>query len=593
MIPGWYPMKIRRFMLSAVALGAVACLPEYQPRQADEVDTVAGGPAELEKPVGESVEWLYVADESATPSAQCKQVLTAMKAEDTCKGALCKHALRLGADWVRECAELVPDGTATVRGVMTKLKEQGPRGFTECDQQATDFIEKGCKSELTCEQEAQGWATRCSGAIGSPLVVRMVRLSLATKLGKTRLKLDARGCSDLAQPVREDADCIVGTPCANAVEKVDLLRTRCIDAGLGVSPSDAVAVFSIVAGAGQWAEPILLAPDPQPLAGDDVRVPLADGSGAVLLLCNRRPKDVGDYLKIRKSCKEGEIFLAKIDPEGDEPRAFLTQLDYFGDEHYFTRLPSLVVTDEIALRDQDAARELKNALSQAVGLSRGTSKEKKLEARAKLMEALVTHLGRIRKSDVFKDQLTGRDAELVPIFAELGKQKHKAARKPPPGGLVPFVRRGEYYAFADVKEDGEIEFGAKTLAAALDLSKLLPKSMAAYGEELLPRIKQVNKERFPSQMARPYVARAKEHAITCGKAAARLEESEKMEVVCGARQQKCDEDVVLDDDGLEETREEAAQAYLEAHLNAASVPSAHRKAADAAIEKSKCRAPWW
>ncbi len=578
----------RYLSAAAAGVGLLACLPEYQPKQAGDDDFVVK--ADSPEAVGESVEWIYVTSESAPPEMQCGVVLEALKRENSCKGPLCSHAITLGKDWIKGCLKYTPDGAPTVRAMVTKLEDQPSVGIRPCDQQGERLLENGCKSGSTCKAEVQTWATKCSGEISSPLVVSMVQIGTAQKLGKSKLEVDSRSCDDLAKPVREGADCALGTPCAKPLEDVELLRRRCTDQGIGVPIRDAIAMQSITAGAGQFGNAVPFTGPVKPITDREAQLPLSDGSGAILLVCERRTVDVEQYLDVRKSCNEGEILLAILDAGPKPPVIRMAKLDYFGDEDLLSRAPSLQVDGETALRERKIETAFKAELADVAKAGKGDVKA----GLVKLVEVLTKYRRVIRNTDTGSAALQARDESLVPLFTELGKLKSKKATNKLSGNrFVTYVRRSTVLALSDVTSEGEVEIRAVNPAASFDLREHLPKAMAAYVDAMDKKIKRADKKKFPDSVVAVFVAKASEHAVTCANSESALLKSENMEMACAAKMKNCDEKLILDDSARAKAQTAAEAAYTKIWMNLATVSPARRTQSLGGATEIGCRAPWW
>lgn len=582
------PWRRGKWAIILTGLALAACLPEYQPKQAGDDDFVLR--RDSPKAVGDSVEWLYVADESTPPEKQCGVTLKAVQGEESCRGPLCVHAVRLSQDWLRGCSKHLPDGVPQVKGIVKKIGEQPSVGIRPCDQEGSALLEKGCKTEEGCQEQIQKWVTRCGGEVGSPLVARMIQVSAAQKLGKARLRVDSRSCDALAEPVRKGANCSLGTPCAKPLDAADLLRKRCTDVGIPVSVSDAVAIQSITAGAGQFGGPVPVKGEPKSITDRDAKLPLSDGSGAILMLCDRRTLSVSQYLDVRRSCTEGDMLLAILDRGSEPPTVRMAKLDYFGDDDMLSRAPSLKVDGEAPIRERKTESALRRELTEA-----GTLGKRDVKAGlVKLIEVLTKYRRVIRNSESGSSALQSRDRLLVTLFLELGKLKSKKATARLSGNrFVTYIRRSTVLALSDVTPEGEVEIRASNPASSFDLRAHLPKAMAAYTDALEAKIKAADKKRYPASVVSVFLGKAADHATTCADAQTSLLKSENMEILCAARMEKCADSEILRDSAREKAQTDAEAAYTKIWMNLASVPEDQRKTALKAAANAGCRAPWW
>lgn len=562
---------------------ALACGPHKPP---DTPPVEQGSSA----PEPQSAEWLYATEGvSGGRKAECTKVVSRLDEEGVCKGQACTHAAALAKDWLVVCKSLTPEHVSGVERRASELGAKASEKPVPCDEEVKRLLDNGCGAGGACGEAAQSWATRCSES-STPLVLRMLEVHVERSAGE-RTKLDGRGCPELLSEVAKAGACVQRFACEDGLGAVDAYKQRCVSQSQPLTATAAVVELALRAGIGPAAEPVAAATGKlEPLL-----VPLAfeDGSGAVLMTCGKRAKDVAGYLSLRKGCADEEVLLAKRfdGPNGAVFR--LGRLPHPSDAAFLARYPSLRVEGEPKARYQAALPAFVAALDAAAKL--GSEPRRSAEALRAFVQAIEQNLDAVRNSSDFEAALKDKDAALVPLFSQLGEAKKKALHADLPSAkLAPAALRQKKLALADVDAEGRVRLGAVTPAASIELGDLLPKASAAHDERLTSRLKLAEKRKLDAASADRLGAGADGEASRCGQAMKAFEAAEKQLLACAFGLETCDEQkLAVTGKKLDEARVSGEAAWPKAVVALASLPRAQRTGAEKAAELAGCREPWW
>ncbi len=567
---------------------------------------VAGCPTDPAKPprdilppedewsrIPSSKEWLYATGDFSGPhQAECDHVLGWVKGEEACRASLCEHGRDLASEWLTRCKGIEPGGiVAAAQGVQTKLTARASESPTECSKQLEVIVRDGCGEDATCLAASQRWATRCAKSEGTPLVMRILQKTLERKQeqGADAVTLDPRTCDDLRVDVVEAARCKDRFVCADAAPRVATYRERCESASERPSIATAVAELTVLVGGNKPPEVIGVRQGSPGLGPADVPVPLADGSGGVIYVCEDRASDLGRYVGSRRSCQAGKMVVARAfqTPNGVEVR--VGGLDFPDEATFSARYPTILATGELELRDREEAAALGAELDKAVELARSAGGV--AEAARTLTRAVIVHALVIRRSAAAKATLAQHDAALAPALREIGKQKAAAAKgfRVAPADAAGLIARARTRAFADLGPDGAVNFGARTRALTLSTTALLPRAM----EDYLGALKSARPRKLDARSAAAEKDRGLAAATACGVAEKKLQDSKKSLVSCNFGLEVCDG---AKHAALAKSVDEARLAAEGAFHDLETARTADAEDADAltrAAESAGCREPWW
>jgi hypothetical protein len=541
-----------------------------------------------------SKEWLHAtADYSGDHQAECAHVLTWVTGEETCRASLCEHGRDLAHEWLQRCAAKLTDAdsAAKVKALEEKLTERATEKATDCGKSFDAMLRDGCSgADTTCASEGQRWATRCGKSEATPLVMRLLEKTIERKLPEpAKVELDPRTCDELAADVAAVVACKDQFACAAALPRVDTYQSRCVSDAERPTITAAVQLLAVRVGAGKPAEPLVTRAGGAGILADEAPVVLADGSGAVISICDERASDFARYLAGRKACSAGKMVVARAFKGARGVEVRVGALDFPDDATFTARYPTIVGARETEARDKEESAALTADLNKAVELAQNAAGA--AEAYRLLARALVAHAPSIRRSAGLRAQITARDAALVLALKELGKAKVAALK-----GRVPapdadgLIERARTRAFADVTPDGSVQIGAASRADRLDTTALLPQAMFAYLAALKPaRLKKLDKNAVQIAKAAGTAA-----ATSCGAALRKLQDSKLALINCSFGLETCDEARTASLNKLVDGSRLAAEAaFHELDLARTGGAVAETDALAKAAEQAGCREPWW
>lgn len=567
----------------ALALFATACgaAEPAEPKVA---------PASGTLPEPQQAEWIFATEGvRGGRKGECQSVSDWLGREQVCKGAFCKHGAALADDWMRSCERLEPRLVSDVERHRSELRAKARAAPAPCEAEVSDVLRNGCRNDPKCAELVQSWATRCA-EWSTPLVVRMLEIAVERQTGEA-FRLDARSCTDMFGELQKAASCNQQFACQDSLPAVERYRARCATAGKLPPLAAAIAELSVRAGANEKPAPI-------PVRADDAKVdpkltpaPLADASGAVILVCGKRVVDVKAYLAASASCTEDVVLARRFEgPSG--PVVRLGRFSHPNDSTFMQRFPSLALDGEVQARFSVALPTFVKAVEKAERLAADKQPREAIRA---LVDAIIMNRDAVRMSRVFDDTLRAHDEKLVPLFRALAEAKKKILHDElPERRFAPAVRRTKLYPLADVNADGRVQLGAETLAAGADLADMLPKSMAAYHDVLKSRYRRLAQIKPRQSDDDAQSMQSDGAASTCGQAMKRYEAAEKSLVACGFGVETCDDAKTgaLEKD-VDRARGDAEVEYNRATLAISNLREELRGNATTAATVAGCREPWW
>jgi hypothetical protein len=539
-----------------------------------------------------SKEWLYATGDFSGPhKAECDHVLGWIKGETTCKGSLCEHARELAGEFIRRCAAYEEAAVIEVaRSVQVELTGRATEAPSDCGKAFDDLVREGC-SAAECQSRGQRWATRCAKTEGSPLVLRILQRVVDRRRdqGAEASDLDPRTCDELRAEVMEAGKCKDRFVCEESTGRVLMYRERCESEAERPTIATAVAELTVLVGGGKPPEAILTRAGSGGVAAGEVPVPLSDGSGGVIFVCEDRASDLARYASSRKTCQGGKLVVARAFPtsKGVEVRA--GALDFPDDATFSARYPTILATGELELRDKEAAAALAADLGKAAEL--GKSSGGVAEAARILARAVVAHVLAIKRSPGVRAELTHRDELLSPALKEIAKGKLAASRglKVPAAEAAGLLTRARTCAFADIAADGSVQAGAPGRAFTLSTTALLPRAMEGY----LSVLKGARPAKLAGRAATAEKERGLRAAEACGASEKRLQEIKKSLVSCNFGLEACDSAKHASFvKSVDEARVAAESAFHEME-SARTADAADAEAIHHAAEAAGCREPWW
>jgi hypothetical protein len=585
-------MRTPRAVVLLVPLTAIPLLggcPTEPPPRAREPVVVEDAWSRL----APSKEWLHAtADFNGDHRAECAHVLPWVKGEEACHASLCEPGRDLADEWLQRCSKLAePDAVSAVGELKEKIGARATEKPTDCGQTFATILHDGCGgADATCQLEGQRWATRCGKSESSPLVMRLLEKTIERKLPEpAKIELDPRTCDELRADVTAVAECKDKFACAAALPRVETYRSRCDGDAERPTITTAVQLLTVLVGAGKAGVPILTRAGGAGVLPDEAPAVLADGSGAVITLCDERASDFARYFAGRKTCTGSKMVVARAFKTERGVEVRVGALDFPDDATFVARYPTIASARETAARDKEEAAALDADLAKAAELAQSSAGA--VEAYRLLARTLVAHASGLRRSAALRAQVTARDAALGPALKELGKAKVAALK-----GRVPapdadgLIQRAKTRAFADVTPDGAVQLGAASRASRLDTTALLPVAMEAY----LAALKAARPRKLDKAAAQIAKTQGAAAATSCGAALRKFQDSKLALINCSFGLVTCDEDRI---DGLKKSVDDARLAAESAYhaLDLARTGGAvdDADALAKAAEQAGCREPWW
>lgn len=574
--------------LLALSLAVAGCPTERMPHPKDNL------PAEDEwSRIPPSKEWLYATGEFSGPhKAECDHVLGWVKGEEACKASLCEHGRDLAAEWVTRCAGLEePAVVDAAKKVQADLAARAGEAATECGKRLEAVVRDGCGDDATCLTTGQRWATRCAKSEGTPLIMRILQrvLERRAEQGSEPIKLDPRTCDELRVDVAEAAKCKDRFVCQESIPRVETYRDRCEQGGERPTLATAVHELTVLVGGGKPPESILTRPGSPALGPGDVTVPLADGSGGVIFVCETRASDLARYVGARRDCQGGKMVVARAFPTAKGVEVRSGALDFPDDAWFSARYPTIVAAGELELRDREAAAALGLELDRAVEKAKASATA--ADAAHLLTKAVLAHALSIRRSQAARDAFAKRDEHLAPALKEIAKAKLAASKgfKVPPADSAGLIARAKTRAFADLGPDGAVQIGAAGRGLTLLTGALLPRATEAY----LAVLKGTKPRKLDPKSAAAEKARGSAAAQACGDWEKKLQDIKKSLVSCNFGLESCDagKQAALAK-SVDEARLSAETAFHDLEVARTADPE-DADAMNRIATSAGCREPWW
>ncbi len=540
-----------------------------------------------------SKEWLHAtADYNGDHKAECAHVLEWVKGEEKCRASLCEHGRVLADEWTQRCPKFAEKTSVfSVKELEEKLVTRATEKPTDCGKDFETILRDGCAAEdATCEATGQRWATRCGKSEATPLVMRLLEKTIERKLREPgKIELDARTCDELRADVAAVADCKDQFACAAALPRLDAFRGRCDGDADRPTITTAVQLLTVLVGAGKPGEPILTRAGGAGILPDEAPVVLADGSGAVISICDERASDFARYFAGRKACTGSKMVVARAFKTARGVEVRVGALDFPDDATFVARYPTIVGARETEARDREQLAALDADLGKAADLGRNAAGA--VEAYRVLARAMIAHAPGIKRSAALRALITARDEALILALKELGKAKVAALKgKVSPADADGLILRAKTRAFADVALDGTVQLGAMSRADRLETSAILPKAIAAYLDALKPaKPRKLDKKTVQAAKAEGTAA-----AAACGGALRKLQDSKLALINCNFAIEACDEAKTSGlKKSVDDARTAAEVAYHDLDLARTGGAADEADALTKAAEQASCREPWW
>ncbi len=570
-----------RAALSALSLAiplVVACgsPPPPQPRAKHAVD---------DTPEPQSSEWLYATKglSRSDLASECEHVRGVVVAESKCQGEACTHASRLSQDWLNRCRKAKPEAFSEVSELARVYAERRGGARVPCLREIEPILKEGCGSTADCAEVAQAWTTRCADASGSPLIVRILET-------RAHVKLDRRGCSELASDLRAAASCAQKFQCEDGLAAVDLYGRRCLGGGMAPGLAEGMAELAIRLGAQQAVKPLPIQPAIVELEPARFPLPLAEGYGIVTLVCGERPTDLAGYLEARRNCEDGELVILRRHAGRNKAAATLQvgRFPHPSEALFSSSYPSLTLRGEAAARRSQSLKRLIEELG-SLANRLGAGNEPEPEVSMGLIRALAKARSSLR-SAASEPALAEVDAALSPHFKRLALAKLQAAKKLlRPLQHAGFLRRSLKRPLADVDDSGQVLAGASNAASAIDLATILPKSSATYGAELQMFAERVRKQALTEKQKATADQTLADALAACSGAQSKVRESETDLRECGFGA-ACDAELMTE---LNRDLETSHRDSLSARSRFVLALDSLDPSPEPAASETRCVEPWW
>jgi hypothetical protein len=585
-------MRLLRSSLALFALALTACPTSSS--------TPTGGAENVPKDEWDSIprtpEWLHAtAGFNGGRKEECAEVLTWVKGEASCKGALCVHGRDLSREWLARCPKLVPAGADEVKALRDKFTASAEEPPTDCGKDVEAILSGSCgKDDATCERKSQVWATKCGKTDATPLILRSVERAVKRRLEDSgEFALDSRSCDELRAFMVEGTSCAQQFTCEDMLKRVQMYRTRCEGGEERPTLVTALAQLAITAGALQTSPPIPVQPSPAKVSPGDTPIPLADMTGGMLLVCGERPADIGKYVASRKACQGGSMVIGKIFVRGREVDVRMGSFDVPSDALFALRFPSLRAAGELDHRDKESRAALEADVAKAAQLAKDG---RALEGAFELFKTVMAHVGAIRRSAAVRAVLTANDEALAPALRELAKAKVGVSSRGtlPTNDFVVMINRALSRPFGDLSLEFSVQQGAATRGVTLETASFMPKATEAYLDQLKNVAREASKKRLDARLYNDALAKAYEDAKVCGASLKTYRESEQQIIRCAFGIEVCDKDKIAAlTKANDDARAAAEAAHIRLHL-AMSGPAASAKGEiEQAIAARECESPWW
>jgi hypothetical protein len=300
--------------------------------------------------------WVYAVGEVDAPGAKdCEKALGFVAADSECVGSVCKYGVNLLTDFQAVCMKL---STPSQRQKATKLRSalasRATQSPSECGKPVDEWLERGCGEDGACEPEVRQWATRCSEELKSPLAMHLLeRLVENAQREPHRVKFDVQGCLESKKKLEEAAQCGMPFDCEDALKWVDKYVERCAEGNHnGLPLEQAVNIMRIRFGANKPTEAISIAKSKTRIVSQKGLLAFADGTGAVVNVCDEPVTDLRRYIEQREKCENGAITVFMTVETGEGAKLELRHLQYESAASFAVAHPRLLVQGEAELRNR-------------------------------------------------------------------------------------------------------------------------------------------------------------------------------------------------------------------------------------------------
>jgi hypothetical protein len=298
--------------------------------------------------------WVYAVGEVDAPTANdCRKALGLAEAESECVGSVCKYATNLLKDFDAVCRKRsTPDQRQKVADLRSTLTSRATQQPSDCGKEVDEWLERGCGKDGACEPQARQWAARCSDEIKSPLAMHLLQRLVENSLSDPRrVKFDVQACFESKKKLEAAAQCSKPFDCEDALKWIDQYVEHCAaGAHTGLPLEQAVQVMRIRFGANKPTEPISIGKSKTKLVNQTGFLALADGSGAVVYVCDEPVTDLPRYLEQRKKCENGAITAFVSVETGAGTSLEVRHFQHATDESFAAAHPELLVQGEARLR---------------------------------------------------------------------------------------------------------------------------------------------------------------------------------------------------------------------------------------------------
>ncbi|RLB45835.1 MAG: hypothetical protein DRI90_28000, partial [Deltaproteobacteria bacterium] len=415
-----------------------------------------------------------------------------LDAEQRCQGRLCRYGLELAEEWLDKCTKVKPSSVAPTKQLQARYRDAVKSGTSDCAKEVETLLGGGCKAD-TCAADAQRWATRCGEAEAGPLVLRMVQRTVKRYGGDDAEQLDMRSCDSLRDELRKGASCEDEALCRDLWPLVKLYRKSCEAEDKPPDLVTGIYQMAIAFGADRSDEVVKVSDEPKLIFAGQFPLTLADGKGAILGVCWKRPQESPSYQKLRDECQSGTLDVVRVrSAEGGGRELRFGKVTLPTVLSLTTLYPWVRLVDEQVQEDDRSLAALRGDLAATVGASTA-------EGVRKLLALVNTHARFLGRSIDAREALGAQDAALTPLFEQLATIKvNGGLRVPSIPNRWSLLQRAKTRPFADFGDDASLQLGAFSAAHSLTLAKTLPKAMAAYRKRLGPLVVMVERGLKPS-----------------------------------------------------------------------------------------------
>ena len=442
------------------------------------------------------------------------------------QGKALRACARLGREWLKRCAKMVPDRADEISDIAEDAAERAKQGSDACSREGGELLgARKCNSAEDCTKQAQRWISRCGSSYATPLLVMMLTRAIERRQKEPiAVELDNRSCDELGKRITGAVGCANEEGCKEGAEATAIWTERC--GGGPVAPTLAFAMADVMVGGSQSVDPIPVGPDDGKLDGS---LPLVvdDGQGTAVWVCGERPRSLPDYLTVRSKCAPGEVIFARIDAS----RYVRTFSVPHGSDAEFQRLfPFLVLRGEREARDAAGLAAFRRGVSQAVESARARQGP---AAAAQLAGALIPNAAALVRSEAYRKALAQADPFLGPAMREWARRKiTAAARLRDPVSAALFAGRALSHPLTDLRADGTVQDGAFAPPSGFSLVEWMPTSFAAYQAEAKKRLEAVRKRKIPEARLAELRKRIKDDISACRNAASAVAKAEDASAAC-------------------------------------------------------------